>query len=210
MKLVYVFILSAFFCSTSFTVKISTEDLFLKENTKSVAPQFEENINFRIKIDEITKSKEIEQKHTLILIQKGLSLGSCWLSAKNDTIYCNFKINYKNIERLCINTDSKIRLKLKNEDTVTLRHSLERNCDRTVTYNTVLSTQDLKALSESEVEQISYEVEQISHNITAKILDFEILDNLRNNSINKEFFPFYIGKNPKQVFMELINEIQNL
>lgn len=165
--------------------------------------QSNETKNFDVKIDEFTNAKVVSQVQSLLLFQKGYSVLFCDLKKINDQIRCDFVFSNESYSILCVNDESKLMLKLTNGILITLDHIGKVECGKTITLYTLLSTENLKALIDSQVEKIRCYT-------TEGYLDFELFELIPKNYLNKKLFGNYIGGNPRLIFNVLIKEIQGL
>lgn len=204
----FAFILMVLISVNSIAQKKSIEDpIYMESNTggnsKSIKPINKEINYFSIEEDEFTNTNKVIQKQELVLYQKGIIGLFSHLGKFDDQIICNFSFSNEAYELLCVNADSKVMIKLSNENIITLKHRGDIECDKSITINTMLSPEDIKALSENQIEKIRCYT-------TEGYIDFTLIDYIPKNYFNKKFFGNYLENNPKEAFQYLINEIQNL
>lgn len=203
MKTLFFCLLLVFVYSSSFSQKKNIEDPIYGESSKSIKPINKQNKYFNIETDEFTQTNKIFQIHELVLFQKGVEVIYSNLRKFDDQLICNFNFSMESYELLCVNSDSKVLIKLNNGNILTLKHMGEIECDKMITINTVLSPEDIKALSENQIEKIRCYT-------TEGYLDYTLFDYIPKNYWNKKYFANYVENNPKEVFQYLLNEIQKL
>jgi hypothetical protein len=159
--------------------------------------------NFNIEIDDFTEAKKIKQKVPLPLYSKDFSYVFVSLAKVDEQIVCSFDFSKNSSDLICVNDNCKAMVKLENGDVLELANVAKTDCDKSVRILVMIGEDNVSALSEKRIDKLRLYT-------TDGYLDFIVDEIISKNYMSKKFFKTYIGKNPKDEFITMINELSKL
>lgn len=159
--------------------------------------------NFNIEIDEFTEAKTIKQKTPLPLYSKDFTYVFTSLAKMDEQMVCSFDFSKNSSDLICVNSECKAMTKLENGEILELMNIAKTDCGKIVRILVILSEDNVSALSESKIDKLRLYT-------TDGYLDFTVDENVPKNYMSKKYFKAYIGANPKDEFIKMINEISSL
>lgn len=155
---------------------------------------------FYVKKDDFTGEMKIFQKEGLLLHQSGYKTLVLTFKGIDDKVIIKASFSNSDFTSMCINDDSKIMFKFDDGEVKELSNINGIDCDKMPTLANYIEKDLLKKMVDNNLVKVRCVT-------TEGYIDFEVINSVPKNAMNKQFYHSYIGKSPNAVLDELILEL---